>query len=165
MQFLIRTKAFRALNYKIFLFLLIFVFALQTQAQTTTAVETGKFRLHKFEQEIGEETYEITRDGDSLLVKSNFKFTDRGSPVPLTTTLKTRPEFTPESFEIKGSTARTSTIDTSIQINGNSASIREGKDSRTANVPANFFTIAGYAPAVVQQMMMRYLAKNKINGA
>ncbi|MEP6900215.1 MAG: amidohydrolase, partial [Actinomycetota bacterium] len=160
----IKPQSFRVLNYKILLFLL-FIFAVQTQAQITPTVESGKFRLHKFEQEIGEETYEITRTGDSLLVKSNFKFTDRGSPVPLTATLKTKQDLTPESFEIKGSTARGSTIDTSIQINGNSAVVREGKETRTVTVPANFFTIAGYAPTAVQQMMMRYLINNKIKGS
>ena len=51
-------------------------------------VEQGKFTLHKFEQPIGEETYEIRRDGDSLAVKMDFKFTDRGSPVPLTATFR-----------------------------------------------------------------------------
>ncbi len=55
-----------------------------TRAPTSSAiVEQGKFTLHKFEQPIGEETYEIRRDGDSLAVKMDFKFTDRGSPVPL----------------------------------------------------------------------------------
>jgi imidazolonepropionase-like amidohydrolase len=85
--------------------------------------------------------------------------------VPLTASLKTKPNLTPESFEIKGNTARGSTIDTTIRINENSASIREGKETRTARVPAKFFTIAGYAPTIVQQMMMRYLANNKIKGA
>lgn len=164
MHFFIKPRYFRALNYKILFFLLL-VFVVQAQAQTTPVTESGKFRLHKFEQEIGEETYSITREGDSLVVKSNFKFTDRGSPVPLTATLRTKQNFTPESFEIKGNTARGSTIDTFVQINGNSAAVREGKENRTINVPAKFFTIAGYAPTVVQQMMMRYLANNKIKGA
>jgi len=31
-------------------------------------VETGKFRLHKFQQAIGEETYQITRNGNTLEV-------------------------------------------------------------------------------------------------
>ncbi len=134
-------------SFRVLLLLLLLALAVQTQAQTV--VESGKFRLHKFEQPIGEETYEITREGDSLITKSNFKFTDRGSPVPLTATLVTKQNLTPEAFEIKGSTARGSTIDTSVRINGNSAAIREGKDTRQANVPEKFFTITGYAPTAV----------------
>ena len=164
-KYLFNVKFVRLLDFKFSILLLLLVFTVQTQAQNASVVESGKFRLHKFEQPIGEETYEVTREGNSLVTKSNFKFTDRGSPVPLTTTLKTNADYTPESFEIKGSTSRGSTIDDTIQINGKSATIREGKDTRQAAVPAKFFTIAGYAPTAVQQMLMRYLAKNKISGA
>jgi imidazolonepropionase-like amidohydrolase len=141
---------------------LLFVFAVQIGAQTV--VETGKFRLHKFEQLIGEETYETTREGDALVTRSTFKFTDRGSPVPLATTIRTTQNLVPLAFDIKGSTARGSTIDTSVVIDGDSASIREGKETRRASVPKQFFTIAGYAPAAVQQMLMRYIAENRIKG-
>lgn len=154
----------RVVDFKIFA-LLLFLFSVQAQAQTTPIVESGKFRLHKFEQEIGEETYETTREGKSLVTKSNFKFTDRGSPVPLTTTIKTATNLTPESFEIKGSTARGSRIDDAIQINGNTAVIREGKETKQGTVPAKFFTIAGYAPATIQQLMLRYFKANKIKDA
>ena len=54
-----------------------------TAEQPADVVEKGKFVLHKFEQPIGEETYQISRDGDSVVVKVDFKFTDRGTAVPL----------------------------------------------------------------------------------
>ncbi|MGC2237828.1 MAG: amidohydrolase family protein [Pyrinomonadaceae bacterium] len=155
-------KLLRVNKFNVWFLLLLLVFAAETQAQAV--VETGKFRLHKFEQAIGEETYETVREGESLITKSNFKFTDRGSPVPLATTIKTSRTLVPQMFEIKGNTSRGSTIDTTVQVSGNTASIREGKDTRQANVPAQFFTIAGYAPTTIQQVMMRYLAQNKING-
>src|SRR5215813_5094680 len=96
------------------------------------AVETGKFRLHKFQQAIGEESYTVTRDGDALVMKTDFKFVDRGSPVPLTTTLRTRQDLTPLAYEIKGKTSRLSEIDTAIEINGTTAKIREGSQTREA---------------------------------
>src|SRR4029077_4743055 len=37
-----------------------------TQSRAGEVIETGKFRLHKLELPIGEESYSITRDGDSL---------------------------------------------------------------------------------------------------
>jgi imidazolonepropionase-like amidohydrolase len=120
------------------------------------AIESGKFRLHKFEQAIGEESYEVSRDGDSLVIKSTFQFTDRGSRVPLEATLRTRQDLTPERYEIKGKTSRLSDIDTTIEISGRTASIREGKDSRQAPLPDRFFTISGYAPVSIQMMMVRY---------
>ncbi|MGH9704733.1 MAG: hypothetical protein ACRD4K_15260, partial [Candidatus Acidiferrales bacterium] len=92
------------------------------------AVEKGQFRLHKFEQAIGEETYEITRRGDSLELKSKFSFTDRGTPVPLSTTFRGKEDLTPESFQIEGSTSRTSQIHSEVLIDPEKARVREGKE-------------------------------------
>lgn len=129
----------------------------QAQANTQT-VESGKFRLHKFQQAIGEESYEVTRDGDALVMKTEFKFTDRGTAVPLSTTLRTKQDLTPLAFEIKGKTSRLSDIDTSIQVNGITSKIREGTNTRETVTPDPFFTISGYAPVSVQMMMVRYWA-------
>ena len=118
--------------------------------------EAGKFRLHKFEQPIGEENYTITPEGSSLTLKTDFKFTDRGSPVPLTATLRTSDSYVPQSFTISGSTSRMSKTDTEVTVNGTTATIRQGKETRTATVPQTFFTISGYSPVSVQMEMMRY---------
>jgi len=142
-----------------------FAGAQQGNTNPAAPVEKGKFVLYKFQQEIGAETYEIARDGGSLVVSSDFKFTDRGSPVPLKATLRTKADLTPESFEIKGNIARGSTIDASVRINGGAASIREGGTNRTAVVPSRYFTIAGYAPTAVQMMLMRYVARHKVKGS
>ena len=55
----------------------------QTDAQ---APEQGVFNLHKFEQLIGKETYTLARTANEVTLKSDFKFTDRGTPVPLIVT-------------------------------------------------------------------------------
>jgi imidazolonepropionase-like amidohydrolase len=125
-------------------------------AQTAPQSEAGKFRLHKFEQAIGEENYTITPEGSSLTLKTDFKFTDRGSPVPLTASLRTSDNYVPQSFTISGSTSRMSNTDTEVTINGSTASIRQGKETRTATLPQTFFTISGYSPVSVQMEMMRY---------
>lgn len=119
-------------------------------------LETGTFRLHKFLQPIGQETYQISRDGGTLTTTVDFKFTDRGSAVPLKATLQTNPAFQPTKFEIKGQTSRSSRIDDTVEVTDATATIREEKSTRTAHVPDHYFTIAGYAPATVQMLMMRY---------
>lgn len=136
-----------------------------SSAQTPQPIESGSFRLHKFEQPIGQETYTITREGDSLVVDCKFEFTDRGTKVPLNATLKTRQDLTPESFNIKGNVSRFSTIDSSVDVKGNSASIREMKAVRQTTAPERFFTISGYAPVTMQQMLVRYLGAHKFTGA
>src|SRR5580704_13080240 len=121
-------------------------------------IEQGKFILHKFEQPIGEETYEITSDDTSLTVKMNFKFTDRGSPVPMTATFNSSKDLTPEKFEIKGNNSRLSTIDRSVELGPQIAYLRDRDKHTEAPRPAQFFTIAGYAPAAMQMLMVRYWA-------
>jgi imidazolonepropionase-like amidohydrolase len=118
--------------------------------------ETGKFRLHKFEQPIGEESYTITRQGDTFALESDFLFTDRGTKVPLKASLKIEPDYTPQTFSIKGNTSRHSIIDAEVTIRGDKAEIRDGKETHQTATPKRFFTIAGYAPVALQMTMMRY---------
>lgn len=135
---------------------LLVLFSSILPAQTAPTAEAGKFRLHKFEQPIGEESYTITAADKTLTLKTDFKFTDRGTAVPLTATLRTSESYVPQSFVISGKTSRMSAIETEVTINGGSATIRQGKETRTATVPQKFFTISGYAPVAVQMEMMRY---------
>jgi imidazolonepropionase-like amidohydrolase len=129
-------------------------------------IEKGKFRLHKFQQPIGEESYEIRRDGGSLVVRSTFEFTDRMSQVALTATLRARQDLTPEAFEIKGKTSRSSEIDTSVEIQGLGAKVRRGKESnRVAALPDRFFTVDGYAPFAIQMLLVRYWASHAVKVA
>jgi len=107
---------------------------------TAATVESGTFRLHKFEQAIGEEKYDITQDGDALTIVCTFHFRDRGMPVDLSSTLHLKPDYTPVRLQIKGKTSRFSTIDTTLNAAGNS--------------PA--FPIATYAPISVQMALVRY---------
>jgi imidazolonepropionase-like amidohydrolase len=114
-----------------------------TQTAEAPVVEQGNFNLHKFEQLIGRETYTVTRSEQAITLKSDFKFTDRGSAVPLTTTLVMAPDLTPTDFEIKGRISRFSPIDD--QVHGRSLPPGE-----------NYFDIEGYAPVSVQVMLVRY---------
>jgi imidazolonepropionase-like amidohydrolase len=118
-------------------------------AQTEpSAAEHGVFNLHKFEQLIGRETYTLTRSSTEVILKSDFKFTDRGTEVPLTTKLTMEKDLTPLGFQIKGKISRFSTIEDTIH----------GRSAGYATVPPGelFFDIEGYAPVSVQMMLVRY---------
>jgi imidazolonepropionase-like amidohydrolase len=135
------------------------VVALAQTPAPAPALEQGKFILHKFEQAIGEETYTVTADGKALAVAVNFKFTDRGSAVPLTVTFHADQDLTPDRFEIKGKPSRISEIDQTVEIKDGKVRLRN-RDQWTdgAAPPQQFFTIAGYAPATMQMLMVRYWA-------
>src|SRR5271170_7129005 len=127
-------------------------------AQSSTPVEQGKFILHKLEQPIGEETYQITRDGDALNAKIDFKFTDRSSPVPLTATFSSANDWTPRSFEIKGKNSRQTDIDEAVEVQSEKIRLRDRDKWTEAARPPQFFTIAGYAPTTMQMLLVRYWA-------
>src|SRR5215469_11912129 len=129
----------------------------QTQ-EKAPAIEEGKFRLHKFEQPIGEETYQVTADGDALAVAVNFKFTDRGTEVPLAVSFHGAKDLTPQSFEIKGKTSRLSEIDQTVEVQPGQVRLRNRDKWTEATAPQQFFTIAGYAPATMQMLLVRYWA-------
>src|SRR5438270_3675224 len=133
----------------------------QQSADTSSIIEQGKFTLHKFGSPIGQETYEIRRDGDSIAAKIDFKFTDRGSPVPLTVTFRAAQDLTPQAFEIKGRTARSVSIDEAVAINAGKVHFRTRDKQTDSDSPTgSFFTIAGYAPATMQMLMVRYWASH-----
>jgi len=136
-----------------------FASAQSPAASDSGIIEQGHFKLHKFEQPIGEETYEIRREGDSLAAKIDFKFTDRGATVPLTTTFRAAPDLTPQFFEIKGRTARPVSIDEAVTIDNGQVHLRSRDRQSDLTPPAGpFFTIAGYAPTTMQMLMVRYWA-------
>ena len=112
------------------------------------AVEQGSFNLHKFEQLIGKETYTMARSDKEVVLRSDFKFTDRGTPVPLTATLVMETDLTPNDFQIKGSISRFSSIENSVH----------GRSAGQVTIPPgeNFFDIQGYAPVAMQMMLVRY---------
>jgi imidazolonepropionase-like amidohydrolase len=159
---LIRTKRIRTLGGALFITFLALAFAeplpLTVFAQSASPVEHAKFILHKFEQPIGEETYQITRDGDALNVKIDFKFTDRSTAVPLTTAFSSANDWTPRSFEIKGKNSRETDIDEAVEVQSEKIRLRDRDKWTEAARPPQFFTIAGYAPSTMQMLMVRYWA-------
>ena len=130
----------------------------QSASANPASVEQGKFILHKFEQPIGEETYQISRDGDSLSAKIDFKFTDRSSPVPLTAAFRSASDWTPRAFEIKGKNSRSTDIDEAVEVQTEKIRLRDRDKWSEAARPPQFFTIAGYAPTTMQMLLVRYWA-------
>jgi hypothetical protein len=119
-------------------------------------IERGTLRLHYVQKPIGYERYEIVRDGDALKLSSDFDFTDRGGRVQLAATLRTRADFTPLSFKASGKSYRFVNVDSDVRIDGSDAIVKaDGAESRVT-LPAQFYTVDGYAPFAAQMMLPRY---------
>lgn len=135
------------------------------ESVTSPVIERGKFIVYDLKQPQGEESYEVTRDGDSLVIKSTLELPHMEIKEPLTATLRTRQDLTPERYDIKGRLPSTIEVDTSIEIQGRAATVREGKQVRQLTLPDRFFTLTGYAPLAIEQMLVRYRVGNNIKGA
>jgi imidazolonepropionase-like amidohydrolase len=110
------------------------VFAVHGMAQ-----ESGRLSLYFLQLPVGQETYELQNG----VLHASFEYTERNSKVPLTATLRVKPDLTPLEFEIHGKSYRPFSVDAHFVAEGNS-------------VPERFFTVDGYAPFSVQMMMLRY---------
>jgi imidazolonepropionase-like amidohydrolase len=132
-------------------------------------IERGALRLYYVQKPIGYERYEIAPDGDlsrrsasgaeaeALKLTADFDFTDRGGRVQLAATLRTKSDFTPLSFEAKGKSYRFVNVDSSVRVDGSDAIVRaDGAAESRVTLPAQFFTVDGYAPFSAQMMLLRY---------
>jgi len=122
-------------------------------AQTS---DSGSFFLHKFAQNIGRETYQLTRNTNTLTYNIDFKFVDRGSPVPLKAQLVTTTGYDPVSLFINGSTSRFSTINDTIRIQNKNVWVRVDDSIHTESLKHIAFPVGGYSPGTVQMALLQY---------
>src|SRR5579859_1365426 len=122
--------------------------------------ERGQFTLYKFQQPIGQETYEIGRTNDGFTARVNFQFTDRGEVVPLTATFRGALDLTPSSLEVEGKTCRQAEIHRAVEVGTHSARLRDRETWTEVPRPHRFFTVSGYAPITLQMLLVRYWASH-----
>jgi imidazolonepropionase-like amidohydrolase len=125
-------------------------------AQADSAVESGRFTLHKFQQPIGREEYTLTRVSDGVALVDTFEFIDRGTPVPLKTTALFGIDGSTERVMLRGKDSRNSTLDVAIEVVGDSARVLRDSVVTVLPVPRPGFAISGYAPIALQQQLIRY---------
>jgi imidazolonepropionase-like amidohydrolase len=127
--------------------------------------ERGKFILYKYGREIGAESYEIKAEGDALTLKTNFELSFVGDKVALAATLRMRKaDFSPLKFESKGRTSTRTEVDTTVEIDGKTAVVRNDSQTKSQAVPGKFFTAFHPAPIAPQMMLFRYSRKNNVKG-
>jgi hypothetical protein len=120
--------------------------------------EEGSFVLHKFAKAIGKETYRIAYRRGQLMLTSDFLFTDRGAPVPLSTTFLAKTSLEPISLNVDGRSSRGSQLSDKFVLDSERHRVAVFRDSKTTYYPASdeTFLIDGYSPVVMQQMLMRF---------
>ena len=136
--------------------LLITVFC-QACGSEPSLVESGTIVLHFLQRPVGEETYELTAGpSGGFQLTAQFRYNERRATVPLDATLDMESNYRPTRFIIKGKSYRWSSVDSSVEVNGRRAHVRDRGEEYEETVPQQFFTIAGYSPLSVQGMLIRY---------
>jgi len=151
-------------------FLVLSRFEISGQAQIQTAkaaerdnsaqpVETGKFRFYETKQIRGEETYAISRAaGGELIIqaKTDMPFAEQDKKPLVNTTLRTKADFAPVTFDTKGPTLLETEENTSVVIQGKTANVQDRGRNTSANVSDKFFTLSVYVPIAMEMMLVRY---------
>jgi imidazolonepropionase-like amidohydrolase len=127
-----------------------------TSASAQIPADNGMYRLYKFKQEIGAEHYRLQHDGSGVTLHSEFRFVDRGAPVPLVTNWQGTAELVPRHFDTRGQVSRLSRINDTIDVVGGSAAIRHDSVATHVVVAAGSFIIDGYAPVAMQNLLLQY---------
>jgi imidazolonepropionase-like amidohydrolase len=118
-------------------------------AALSLSAQTGTLTIHMILHAVGEEHYEITSENGQVTLNTVNEYTDRANKRTTTAILRMKPDFTPVELEFKGH-------DTSIRVEGTSATVTEDAATRTFEAPAKYFAIFGASPFAVQMMMLRY---------
>ncbi|MGG6462450.1 amidohydrolase family protein [Solilutibacter silvestris] len=133
-------------------------------AQDKPAGEQGTFTLYKFARAIGKETWSIKVESGKGILRSDFKFTDRNTPVPLKATYTFASITQPLSLEVDGNSSRFSKLKDNFTFDAQRGKVALVRDGKTSEYPAgpHTFLIDGYSPVAMQQQLMRYwLASGK----
>jgi len=125
-------------------------------AAAVQATDSVHYRLYKFERAVGDEQDAIAHAPAGDTVRARFRFTDRGTSVPLEATLVTTADGRPISFSARGRTSRSSGADVAIEASDTSARVRTGTDSVRSTVTDPWFCSIGYAPVIMQDALIRY---------
>jgi len=125
------------------------------RARTEETAEEGTFRLHKFEQPIGQENYALKKDRDEWQLSVSFHFNDRGREVPLSAFVRMSEDLTPRSLEVHGEMARNTPIDNSVLVEKNRILVRNNEKWSVFDRPDQFFGISTYAPVALQMMLVQ----------
>ncbi|MBT1710144.1 amidohydrolase family protein [Fulvivirgaceae bacterium PWU5] len=123
--------------------------------------DTDRFIIHRHLKVIGRETYHLNRmaDGGRHYSVDCF-YADRGKDVPLKATIRLSASGDPLEMTSRGYTSRMSQINDAVVIRGDSLLITQDSTTKLVAKPANMFPVDGYAPAIIQELLVAWWMKN-----
>lgn len=113
------------------------------------------FGLYFLGHSIGHEI-DLTSD-DFPSFEYTFHFDDRGAAVDLRAELRLGSDGAARRFKASGKNYRYFSVDSEVTVDGTTATVREGTETRTTSTGGRpFFPLDGYAPVGVHENLIRY---------
>lgn len=139
-----------------------------SKAPAAKIIESGTFLFYETKQQQGQETYQIRENRGRLQVtaKINLPYMGEEEKPELTAELVTRNDLSLDSFRIKGLRPLGIAVDTSIEVQGQSAVVRTANAAakpgtptmavRNVSASADSFAFGGYVPLTMEMMLVRH---------
>lgn len=123
--------------------------------------EEGTFLIYRRQSQIGEETYSITSDGETILAKSLQGENERGRISGVEAELRLRMDLSPTSYFSRRIVKEDTTNIFKMEMQADSVSIWEKHyDVVTIKTPDKFFPLHSNIPAGIEIMLYQNLLKN-----
>ena len=122
--------------------------------------EEGSFFVYRRQSQIGEESYTITTDGTSILVKSLQGENERGRITGVDAELRLNMDLTPTAYFSRRIANDDTTNIFRMELSGDQVSIWEKHfDVATSTAPSRFYPLHSNIPAAMEMMLYQYCFK------
>ncbi len=119
--------------------------------------DEGTFLVYRRQSKIGKETYKITTEGSSILVKSLQGENERGRITGVEAELHLDMDLIPQSYFSRRIANEDTTNIFKMEMNGDNVSIWEKHfDVVTSKKPSRFFPLHSNIPAAIEMMLYHY---------
>jgi imidazolonepropionase-like amidohydrolase len=144
-------------NYFLKLFLLILITGCSsTSTKWENINEEGAFLVYRRQSLIGEETYSITSNKDSIIVKSLQGENERGRIIGVEAELHLKMDLTPTYYQNRRLTKKDTIINLKVKTDLDSISVWERNQEFAISETSDFFPLHSNIPAAMEMMLYHY---------
>ncbi|NNG11018.1 MAG: amidohydrolase family protein, partial [Arenibacter sp.] len=127
--------------------------------------DEGAFLVYRRQSLIGEETYSITSNNDSIVVKSLQGENERGRITGVEAELHLKMDLTPTYYENRRITSNDTVNKLKVTVGSDEVSIAELNHDLVTTEKTSFFPLHSNIPAAMEMMLYHYYFDNDIKGS
>lgn len=155
-KILIKRQAIKTSCYLKLLILTLIVGCSSAPGKWENINEEGAFLVYRRQSLIGEETYSITSNKDSIIVKSLQGENERGRITGVEAELHLNLDLTPTYYQNRRLTNNDTIVNLKVEIGADSVYVWEANHKPTVVETSNFFPLHSNIPAAMEMMLYHY---------